>query len=147
TLWEQRPGVTAPDPAAVKTGAAPPAQHLEQRWYAGVHRDIGGGQPDSRQSDRTRLWVSQKAVEAGLVFKAGAFHELEGRVAADDPKDAPLGDTFRNLYRIIAPPYFRPIGDGVPPNQATYFGGLSHEVVDESVPARHRGDPEYHPAN
>src|SRR5205814_5002533 len=56
TLWEQRPGVTTPDPVAVRSGTAPPAQHLEQRWYAGVHRDIGGGQPDNGQADRTRLW-------------------------------------------------------------------------------------------
>jgi len=41
-------------------------QVLEQRWFAGVHSNVGGGYPDSGLSDIALKWLLQKAENAGL---------------------------------------------------------------------------------
>jgi len=41
-------------------------QVLEQRWFTGVHSNIGGGYPDSGLSDVSLNWIVQKALGVGL---------------------------------------------------------------------------------
>jgi uncharacterized protein (DUF2235 family) len=63
---------TAPPPA---TGAGPP-QDLEERWFAGVHSDVGGGYPESLDKNISsphaglwRLpfeWILTEAMKVGL---------------------------------------------------------------------------------
>jgi uncharacterized protein (DUF2235 family) len=52
TLWELTDGH---DPA-----------HFEQKWFDGVHCDVGGGYPDSELSDVALEWMAEKAIEHGL---------------------------------------------------------------------------------
>jgi uncharacterized protein (DUF2235 family) len=59
TLWNQSKDV-------VKR-ATP--QVLEQRWFPGVHSNIGGGYPDESLSDITLQWMIGKAKDTGLVFE------------------------------------------------------------------------------
>jgi uncharacterized protein (DUF2235 family) len=58
TLWEQSKN---------STNRAYP-QVLEQRWFSGVHSNIGGGYPDSRMSDIALNWMTEKAKTAKLSF-------------------------------------------------------------------------------
>ena len=43
-------------------------QVLEQRWFAGVHSNVGGGYPDEGLADITLKWMLQKATDVGLGF-------------------------------------------------------------------------------
>lgn len=44
-------------------------QVLEQKWFAGVHSNIGGGYPDEGLSDVSLDWMISKASDAGLSFE------------------------------------------------------------------------------
>jgi uncharacterized protein (DUF2235 family) len=127
TLWEQHPNATN--------------QKLEQRWFAGVHRNVGGGTPDSRQPDRTFRWIQQKAAACGLAFD-------QQWIAANikDDEVGPLEESRTGVFLLRAL-FWRPIGKGVPPGEAIYLGGRSHEDVDPAVIKRNLKDPSYRPLN
>jgi len=59
TLWEASKKIIS--------GQAP-AQKCEQRWFPGVHCNIGGGYEDKGLSDRALHWMIEKAEGAGLEF-------------------------------------------------------------------------------
>jgi uncharacterized protein (DUF2235 family) len=59
TLWEASKKIVS--------GQAP-AQKCEQRWFPGVHCNIGGGYKDRGLSDRALHWMIEKAEAAGLEF-------------------------------------------------------------------------------
>lgn len=44
-------------------------QVMEQRWFAGVHCDVGGGYKEHGLSDCALHWMIQKAGNVGLAFK------------------------------------------------------------------------------
>lgn len=44
-------------------------QKLEQRWFAGVHSNVGGGYADCALSNITLEWLMTKAESIGLCFK------------------------------------------------------------------------------
>jgi uncharacterized protein (DUF2235 family) len=46
-------------------------QKLEQRWFAGVHSNVGGGYPDTGLSDIALKWLFEKAADAGLCMDPG----------------------------------------------------------------------------
>jgi len=127
TLWEQHP--YAKD------------QKLEQRWFAGVHTNVGGGSPDSFQSDWTLRWIIGKAQECDLAFDEGY---VESQIE-DDP-DGWISESRKGLWRWLSS-LSRPIGKGVPPKETTYLAGTSNEVVDPAVVARNVRDPSYMPLN
>jgi len=68
---------------ALWTQASPASekQVLEQVWFAGCHRDVGGGNKDSSLSDIPLIWMVNRARRCGLVFKAGHFIETPGTAA------------------------------------------------------------------
>ncbi len=41
-------------------------QHIRQVWFAGMHPDIGGGYKEQELSDIPLVWMTSKAVSAGL---------------------------------------------------------------------------------
>ena len=41
-------------------------QHVEQRWFAGVHCEVGGGYHEEQLSDLPLLWMIDRAQHAGL---------------------------------------------------------------------------------
>lgn len=79
TLWLQQPD--AHD------------QVLEQRWFAGVHSDVGGGYEDTALSALPLAWLAERARECELVLDVDAF-------AAGDPLGA-LHDSRTGLYRRL----------------------------------------------
>ena len=57
TLWEQQQkGIDA-------------HQVMEQMWFAGAHRDVGGGYNEQGLSNGALQWLIQKAEQVGLGFK------------------------------------------------------------------------------
>jgi hypothetical protein len=122
TLWEQNP-------------KAADKQVMEQRWFAGVHSDIGGGagdEGDDAQSDRCLRWVIAKARDCGLEFDEALLERTVSKAVLGNLHLDP-GLLFRllNLFRGRA---LRQIGAGVPLAVSLYEGeGLSHERVDPAL--------------
>ena len=127
TLWEQHPQAQG--------------QVLEQRWFAGSHADIGGGVEDSSQSDRAFLWLKRRAAACGLGF--------DETWIAENVHEVPVGaiQESRTGIFLLRKLFYRPIGRGVAPSDATYLGGIAREVVDPSVIARNVADGGYRPRN
>lgn len=46
---------------------------FDEQWFDGVHADVGGGYTDSRLSDTTLDWMTEKASQHGLVTHLGAL--------------------------------------------------------------------------
>jgi hypothetical protein len=115
TLWEN-PG---------------PDQVLEQRWFAGVHTNVGGGYEHDGLANCSLHWMKDKAAALGLSVDETFLRYYKPW----------FGDELRTsmtwFYRLLGR-YVRPIGTGVD----------SHEVIDESVRRRQLYRPvSYHPAN
>lgn len=88
-----------------------PGQVVEQRWFPGVHRDVGGGHVDrdgrryTGLSDAAFAWMADRARAAGLALD-------EAYVAANvrpEHLDSLASDTLRGFWRLR--PHVRYIGD------------------------------------
>lgn len=107
--------------------------HVEQRWFAGAHANVGGGYKGDELHRIPLRWMQEKAVGAGL-----AFTEL-----AEPPKVAMpehIRDSYREfgmgIYHWLSSPYTRTI-------RARQIGRDNdlphasdrrlHETIDESV--------------
>jgi uncharacterized protein (DUF2235 family) len=82
---------------------------LEQRWFAGVHSDVGGGYPDCSVAEIALCWMADRARAAGLAFDAGHLVPTNppdreqrrlGRQIAPDV-DGQLHDSSKPLYRPL----------------------------------------------
>ncbi len=130
TLWTSVP-IPVPDHPT----------RVEQRWFVGDHRNVGGGGTaapavDNPLSLLTREWIVDRAVEAGLVVEPPPVpltgEEWAGHI--DDFYASFLGRLARLVPGIR--PYLRPV--------RTTIG----EVLDGSVLRRWRdGRPPYRPRN
>jgi len=122
TLWEQNPK------AATK-------QHMEQRWFAGVHSDVGGGagkEGDDDQSDRCLRWLVDASRSCGLEFDEAL---LERTVARKDIGRLHLdpGLVFK-VVNVFRGKNLRAMGNGVAKADSVYGGtAYSHEKVDAAV--------------
>ena len=115
TRWCRRPGAGN--------------QTMEQRWFVGVHGDVGGGSAHAGLSEIAFGWILRQARLSGL--------------AVDAPADKP--DVFqgparsrRGLFRLI-PSWHRPIAGQSSPDSA--------ERLDETAERRWREDSAYRPPN
>jgi uncharacterized protein (DUF2235 family) len=106
-------------------------QVLEQRWFAGVHTNVGGGYEHDGLANCSLHWMKDKAVALGLSVdeKFLSFYKPW------------FGDELRSsmtwFYRLLGR-QLRPIG----------VGHNTHEIVDESVRRRQqRVESAYRPAN
>jgi uncharacterized protein (DUF2235 family) len=102
-------------------------QTLEQRWFVGVHSDVGGGTPVTGLSDLALRWLARKARDCGLAL------ELDG--LEPDPAAGP-GKSRKGMYRLI-PAHHRPIDASE---------NDTGETLDDSVGTRYE-DPNYRPPN
>jgi hypothetical protein len=102
---------------------------VEQRWFAGAHSDVGGGQGGTLPNLALR-WIQDVAESAGLVLK---------KKVQPGPRDhlGPIDRSYQTflfgIYRWFSKPHERVFGHGV------------NEVVDPSVWQRWREDPAYRP--
>ena len=67
TLWEKSKNLEKNDRI----------QKMEQRWFPGVHCNVGGGYRDRGLSNGALNWLTLKAREAGLCFDAGKLDNLQ----------------------------------------------------------------------
>jgi uncharacterized protein (DUF2235 family) len=102
---------------------------VEQRWFAGAHSDVGGGEGGALPNLALR-WLQDMAEEAGLALQSRA--EVVPQYALWPISDSFAGFMF-GIYRFFKKRYHRAFGTGV------------NEVVDESVWQRWRADPAYRP--
>lgn len=91
TLWHQTP-----------EGAAA-GQTLEQRWFPGVHGDVGGGNPDSRLSDVTLDWMTSSARRAGLEILEPSTLGPPNFPPHDPDALGPIKDSMTAFYRLMGP--------------------------------------------
>jgi uncharacterized protein (DUF2235 family) len=134
-LWEQNP-------------ASEGKQRVEQRWFAGVHSDVGGGagvEGDDDQSDRCLRWIIDAARELGLEFDEAL---LEHTVSERDDGRLHLGPgVLFALINFVRGTTRRDIGKGVPAEKSIYEGNaLSHEKVDPAALKRQEAG-RYHAPN
>ncbi len=114
TLWQQK-------------DTLPAHQYIEQRWFAGVHSNIGGGYANCALSNITLKWMIKKAENLGL--------------GIDDFKaDENCDNLIRNSYTL---PYWlwRPQWRSILQQSGSY------EVIDESVLERFKENKKYRPQN
>lgn len=114
----------------VWTVAKPENVKVEQRWFAGAHSDVGGGEGGTLPNLALR-WLQDMAEEAGLVLR-------EKVPVQPSDERGPIADSYGGfafgLYRLFSRRHPRTFGTGV------------NEVVDDSVWRRWRADPGYRPA-
>ena len=88
----------------------PDGQRLEQVWFAGSHRDIGGGHAEGALADITLLWMVERARECGLRFAARHFAPVDVPVTPEEAYAGskltpdPLGelhDSFKGFYKLL----------------------------------------------
>jgi uncharacterized protein (DUF2235 family) len=103
---------------------------LEQRWFAGVHCNVGGGYADMGLSNDTLEWIVKKANAAGLKFDEVKLSSYKGNIMGKP------GNSYTLMYHLW-PKVLRSI------NQLTN----SAQVIDESVYQRMAKDPNYRPKN
>lgn len=122
TLWEKSD--------AVKSNPNH-EQKMEQRWFAGVHSNVGGGYADCGLSNRCLQWLIDKAEGAGLCFNAPPL------ITKTDKDKDELRNSLSLLYRLLGAGW-RPVSPGSEDNQ----------TIDDSVWERMK-DPskKYRPKN
>jgi uncharacterized protein (DUF2235 family) len=122
TLWEKSESVKN-NPAV--------QQKMEQRWFAGVHSNVGGGYPDCGLSNLTLDWLIHKAQDAELCF--------------NDPPLVKNRDTDRGvIVNSYTPMYWfwRPSW-----REIDLTNEDTNQAIDESVKERLTTDKRYQPKN
>lgn len=82
SVWERPPGWTG---------------KLEQAWFAGVHSDVGGGQPRDGLANEALHWIVEKAEGCGLVFDSDFLAHFKPCFNGD------LHDSMSPMYRVMVP--------------------------------------------
>jgi len=109
-------------------------QKMEQRWFAGVHCNVGGGYVDRGLSDLALQWLIDKAMEAGLSFDK----DCENYKTILGKDDGILRNSRTLMYRLFWKPFLRPIKAKEHTNQE----------IDESVKRRYKNNKlNYRPLN
>ena len=111
-------------------------QVMEQRWFPGVHCNVGGGYVDHGLSDLTLDWIITKASEVGLSFDTERFGALDPAHLFKGDPNGELRNSRTAMYWFWRP-FWRPV------KEKKY----SNEVIDDSVMSRRKNDPQYAPAN
>ncbi len=121
TLWQQS--------STVANNPYHP-QKMEQRWFPGVHSNVGGGYADSGLSDIALNWLLNKANEAGLCYE-------EERLKAIKPDHlAELRNSYTPLYWFWFPTYRKLLNPEYP-----------NQTIDETAYQRMKEQPKYRPKN
>jgi uncharacterized protein (DUF2235 family) len=117
SIWEQQEHATG--------------QVMEQRWFAGVHSNVGGGYADAGLSDLAFDWMRSKAEACGLAFDAAYLRKA---IAPDELGELRVSNG--GWYRLL-PGYGRPLCAQANGNE------------DVAPPALDRNEelPDYRPEN
>ena len=75
-----------------------PEQTVKQVWFAGSHKDVGGGHSQAGLSDSALLWMIEEARDAGRV----GFNKTTVDQIRPDPLDV-LHDDDRGVFGLLEP--------------------------------------------
>ncbi|UZE94792.1 phospholipase effector Tle1 domain-containing protein [Alkalimarinus alittae] len=84
-----------PFKADLWTGNINDDQCVEQRWFPGVHSNVGGGYEDTGLSDLALFWMVGKAEQLGLGFDAAFIQSLRPHFNGE------LYDSFTSVYHLF----------------------------------------------
>jgi uncharacterized protein (DUF2235 family) len=111
-----------------------PGQTMEQRWFPGVHSNIGGGLATDGLANLALQWIIEGAVAAGLALDHDFLRPYEGHAEAKVYPSNSLGFRIGDFLRGARGKGKRPIT------------GLN-ATLDPSVLTKMRGDAQYRPEN
>ncbi len=100
-------------------------ERVLQKWFAGVHSDVGGGYKENDLSDGTFLWMAKQALKHGISFDADFMQNINPN------PEGTLHNSRKGIWETT-PKRIRKIDDA--------------DLIDESVKTRLRL-PEYKPEN
>jgi uncharacterized protein (DUF2235 family) len=143
TLWTKFTPVP-PDPNARRPTAAPV---VEQRWFVGVHGNVGGGYIDDRLAQIPLAWLVEKAEAAGLAFRYPISVDPGSHL---DPVADSYAEFAYGLYKLatLGREYYREIGrPAVIVSKPAGLVDTVNETIDGTVFDRWRADPTYRPRN
>ncbi len=131
-----------------KQGECPPARdldHVEQRWFAGAHANVGGGYDDDLLAQVPLCWMMSKATAHGLQFRHSAV--VDGNVNTCAMHDS-YAEMEHGAYKLVTmgKRYYRPIGAN-PVDTGDAVKTIINETIDASVFERWRCDASYRPKN
>jgi uncharacterized protein (DUF2235 family) len=120
-------------PATLWTSQPNPGQVLEQVWFTGVHRDVGGSYPDDPDgtalADITLGWMMSKAAALGVVFAA----DVQAKYSVPVDAKCALDQKHESWTPLWAFPRSRPIA--------------ANATLSNSVSVRCQHDASYRPGN
>lgn len=91
TLWFKKDGLN-------------PENTLKQRWFPGVHSDIGGGYPNPWIADKALLWMMEEAMalpeDRGLDFRSDAL-DLQREKAAKNQGNRDIHDSWQGAFKWL----------------------------------------------
>lgn len=140
-------------------------QDIEQRWFPGVHSDVGGGyrEDESALSKGPLIWMTEEAAKAGLrITRSNFLKYAKGEGLADDehryaapdaaaPMHNSLGWGWKPLEILPKAVRYREwrrrsfLGRYLPLAEPRPVA--AEHVVDESVIERRTKNPGYRPVN
>jgi uncharacterized protein (DUF2235 family) len=123
----------------------PERQRVEQVWFTGVHRDVGGGYPKHELSDITLVWMMDRARECELKFVTDGSPaspvnapstpgSVQSTVRVNPNPLAPPHESRTGFYRL-RPRYLRPLG----------VTDRIHEYAASTAVMQYDARPEYAP--
>jgi uncharacterized protein (DUF2235 family) len=82
-----------------------PDEHkvVEQVWFAGVHADVGGGNPESGLSDISLQWMLKKASACGLILDDKYQETIKPNIFTK------ICESYKGFYKLFWKPYHRQI--------------------------------------
>lgn len=83
-----------------------PGQTVEQVWFTGVHKDVGGGYQETGLSDIALQWMVDRAAGCGLGLDQAYLSEV-----AHPDALGPMHDSRTGFYKFMFP-HIRPIDAG-----------------------------------
>lgn len=104
-------------------------QKMEQRWFVGVHSNVGGGYADCGLSDIALMWLIEKAKEAGLCFDEKCLQTIKPDYKGE------LRNSYDWKYW-----FWRPSWRNIELNG-------NNQIIDASVWERYDADKKYRPQN
>ena len=121
-------------------------QTVEQRWFAGVHSDIGGGYEIDESEKHAHIplyWIAAHAKNSGLRFTDG-FYQLKSRVEGGlflSPLHDSMTERWKKTHKALKKsPITRPVGNVARKNSPTSTVAdllvNTKEVIDPSVSKR-----------
>lgn len=131
---ERRPAFT-PSIWNVQAAPAGVTQTVEQRWFPGVHSDVGGGLPERGLAETALRWMLDRASAAGLAVDPAYAQPEDPSARLANPLDV-LHESRTGFYRLLGA-YVRPLGF----DDGQVLSHAAHRRLTSSV------TPPYEPQN